>query len=57
MSKNVKDPQNDPETRKKLLASQKSQENEEIKRILNEMPLDEDTTCGVGCFKGSFLQK
>lgn len=57
MSKNEKDPQNDPETRKKLLETQKSYDKEEIRRILNDMPLNEDTTCGVGCFKGSYLQK
>ncbi|XP_075166175.1 solute carrier organic anion transporter family member 74D-like isoform X2 [Haematobia irritans] len=49
--------QNDPESSKKLLDTQKSEDAEELKRIFNEMPLTEDTTCGFWCFKGPFLQK
>ncbi|XP_005176679.1 solute carrier organic anion transporter family member 74D [Musca domestica] len=49
--------QNDPESKKTLLDKQKSVDPQEVKRILKEMPLTEDTTCGFGCVKGSFLQR
>lgn len=57
MAKTDNEPQNDPDSTKKLLDTQKSIDAEELKRTLNEMPLTDDTTCGIWCFKGSFLQK
>lgn len=57
MAKTDNEPQNDPDSTRKLLDTQKSIDAEELKRTLNEMPLTDDTTCGIWCFKGSFLQK
>ena len=57
MSKNVNDAEQDMETRKKLLDTQKSRDSDDLKRIYKEMPLTADTTCGIGCLKGSFMQK
>lgn len=57
MAKTDVDLKNDPESSKKLLQYQKSTDNEELQRIFNATPLTKDTTCGFGCFKGSFFQK
>ncbi|XP_073847715.1 solute carrier organic anion transporter family member 74D-like [Musca autumnalis] len=57
MSKTDKDVENDPESSKKLLDTQKSIDAEELQRIYAELPLTKDTTCGVGFLKGAFLQK
>uniref|UniRef100_A0A1I8PZI4 Solute carrier organic anion transporter family member n=2 Tax=Stomoxys calcitrans TaxID=35570 RepID=A0A1I8PZI4_STOCA len=51
------DLQNELETRKRLLETQKSIDAEELKRVLQELPLTKDTTCGIGFIKGSALQK
>lgn len=57
MAKSDNDLENDRETSKKLLDTQKSIDAEELKRVLAELPLTEDTTCGIGFLKGPFLQK
>lgn len=57
MAKTDTNLQDDPEARKKLLNTQKSINAEELKRVLEEQPLTDDTTCGIWCFRGSLLQK
>lgn len=58
MSEKAKNPSSDAEARKNLLLNtQKSNDNEELRNILDVMPLTRDLTCGFGCLKGSLLQK
>uniref|UniRef100_A0A1I8NU26 Solute carrier organic anion transporter family member n=1 Tax=Stomoxys calcitrans TaxID=35570 RepID=A0A1I8NU26_STOCA len=57
MSKTEADEQNDRESSKKLLNTQKSVDPQELRKFMNDMPLTQDTTCGFLCFRGPNLQK